>query len=69
MVDISEEEILKSMIRSGSTILTLRSFLGSCACNGAVLMWVWNCLRADPYFSHIKSGKNSRQMAIVSSLS
>ena len=34
-----EEELFKSMMRSGSIILALSSFHGGCARDGMVLLW------------------------------
>ena len=38
MIGTSEEELFKSMISSGSTILVLSFFHGSCASDGTILM-------------------------------
>ena len=61
MTDTFDDDHSRSMIRSGSTILALSSFIGSYALDGIVLTWFWSCSMADLYsFLTSNPADNSR---------
>ena len=59
--DISDDDHSRSATRSGSTIPASNSSLESCAPDGMVPIWFWNCSMVEQYSSPIiKSVDNSR---------
>ena len=58
MTGTSKEEPSMSMKRFDYITLALSFFQVSCAHDGTVLTWLWNCLKTDMYlFFYPKSGK------------
>ena len=53
MTDTSDDDHSRSATRSGSTIPASNSSLESCAPDGMVPIWFWNCSTAEQYSSLI----------------
>ena len=59
--DISDDDHSRSTTRSGSTTRASNSSLESCAPDGMVPMWFWNCSTAEQYSSQtLRPVDNSR---------